>query len=105
LTPRAIVIVRANDKSRSPLARANHRSLQPTSSPRANNVSAKVAAQARGGMRGAGANQLALPPFFLFAIMAYKCPIASFAPDQNLPFNLYKLKGPPVRHQPRTRFE
>ena len=44
LTPRAIVIVRANNKSRSPLARANHRSLQPTSSPRANSVSAKVAA-------------------------------------------------------------
>jgi len=60
LTPRAIVIARANDKSRSPLARANHRSLQPTSSPRANSVSAKVAAQARGGMRGAGANQFSV---------------------------------------------
>ena len=57
LTPRAIVSVKANDKSKSPLARANHRSLQPTRSPRARTVSARVAVQARTGMRDVKTNQ------------------------------------------------
>src|SRR5262249_15745626 len=68
-------MVTANDKRSKPPARAIHCNCHPMSKPKATKNSPKVAAQARAGMAGSGANQLS---FATYATNGCQAPQATF---------------------------